>query len=432
MTDKEKTMHFNILTIFPEFFDSPLDCGLMGKARERGIFSTTLINPRDFAQDRHKSVDDRPYGGGPGMVMSLEPLLRAVDSIPDPGRVVLLTPRGRLFTQEKAQELAREQTVTVVCGRYEGIDARFGGLSGAESLSVGDFVLNGGESAALCLLESVTRLQAHYMGCAESTQEESFTSGLLEYPHYTRPYEYADLQVPGILVSGDHKRIASWRREQALAATRKWRPDLLERAHLTRADLQFLRQLPRTRLGRNLYVALVHWPVLNKQGEITAVSLTNLDIHDIARVCHSYGLGGYYLSTPLQDQQALADRLIKHWSTGEGQRANPDRTLAVQRVQIHNNVHEVAAQVREQAGADPWIVATSARDEGGVPCSAVRRRLEQQPVLLILGTGSGLAPQVMAAADEVLRPLRCFDTYNHLSVRSAAAIIIDRILGDVW
>jgi tRNA (guanine37-N1)-methyltransferase len=179
-------------------------------------------------------------------------------------------------------------------------------------------------------------------------------------------------------------------------------------------------------------VALVHWPVLNKQGEITAVSLTNLDIHDIARVCHTYGLGGYYLTTPLQDQQALAARLVKHWCTGQGQMANPDRTLAVQNVQIQNNVDEVAVQVRERTGTEPWIVATSARDEGGVPCSAVRRRLEQQPVLLILGTGSGLAPQVMAGANAVLRPIRCFDTYNHLSVRSAAAITIDRILGDVW
>ncbi|MFO7802103.1 MAG: tRNA (guanosine(37)-N1)-methyltransferase TrmD [Desulfovermiculus sp.] len=425
-------MHFHILTIFPEYFDSPLECGLMGKARERGVFSVSLVNPRDFASDRHRSVDDRPYGGGPGMVMSLQPLLRAVDSLSNPGRVVLLCPQGEPFTQAKAQDLAREESVTLVCGRYEGIDARFSRLVGAEHVSIGDFVLNGGESAAVCVLEAVTRLQSHYMGCSESTQEESFSSGLLEYPHYTRPPEYAGLSVPSVLLSGDHARIAAWRREQALSVTRRCRADLLQHAHLSRRDMEFLRTQPRVRPGRNLYVALVHWPVLNKQGEISAVSLTNLDIHDIARVCHTYGVGGYYLTTPLQDQQALAARLLDHWRIGEGQKANPDRASAIHKVAVCDDVEQVVAHVRERTGQEPWIVATSARDEGGVPCSAVRQRLTKQPVLLLLGTGSGLAAQVLETAQEILRPIRCFDTYNHLSVRSAAAIAVDRILGDVW
>ncbi|MDZ7762001.1 MAG: tRNA (guanosine(37)-N1)-methyltransferase TrmD [Desulfovermiculus sp.] len=424
-------MHFNILTIFPEFFDSPLECGLMGKAKERGIFTTSLINPRDFASDRHRSVDDRPYGGGPGMVMSLQPLLRAVHSIPHPGRIVLLSPQGHPFDQEMAKDLAHADILTLVCGRYEGIDARFVRLTGAEPVSIGDFVLNGGESAAICVLEAVTRLQSHYMGCAESTQEESFTSGLLEYPHYTRPQEYNTLQVPQILLSGDHARIAGWRREQSLLTTRKYRPDLLERAQLSPGDMDFLRTQPRTRLGRNLFVALLHWPVMNKQGEMTTVSLTNLDIHDIARVCHSYGLGGYYLTTPLQDQQALAARLVDHWRIGQGRKANPDRTSAVQGVKIATDLDEVVGQITEYTGSEPRIVATSARAEGAVPCSAVRKHLENRPVLLLLGTGSGLAPQILTRAQDILRPIRCFDTYNHLSVRSAAAIIVDRILGDV-
>ena len=425
-------MHFNILTIFPEFFDSPLGCGLMGKARERGIFSTSLINPRDFSDDRHRSVDDRPYGGGPGMVMSLQPLLRAVHSIPDPGRLVLLSPQGRPFNQEMAADLAGEDTLTLVCGRYEGIDARFVPLTGAEPVSIGDFVLNGGESAAICLVEAVTRLQGSYMGCAESTREESFSSGLLEYPHYTRPQEYDNLQVPPVLLSGDHARIARWRREQSLLRTCAYRPDLLEQTCLSSRDMDFLRTQTRTRLGRNLYVALIHWPVMNKQGEMTAVSLTNLDIHDIARVCHSYGLGGYFLSTPLQDQQALAARLVDHWRIGQGRRANPDRTSAVQGVRIASDLDEVVRQIEEQTGTVPRIVATSARAEGQVPCSAVRRHLENEPVVLLLGTGSGLAPQVLDRAQDILRPIRCFEAYNHLSVRSAAAITIDRILGDVW
>jgi tRNA (guanine37-N1)-methyltransferase len=425
-------MHFNILSIFPEFFDSVLQCGLMGKARDRGILSLSLFNPRDFATDRHKSVDDRPYGGGPGMVMALQPLLRTVDSIPDPGRLILLTPQGPPLTQEKAEELSREAVITLVCGRYEGVDARFAHLRNAESLCVGDFVLNGGESAALCVLEAVTRLQTHYMGCAKSTQEESFASSLLEYPHFTRPQEYAGLEVPAVLLSGDHAKIAKWRRQKSLSITRKCRPDLLANAELSSEDMRYLRAEPQTRLGRNLYVALVHWPVLNKAGEVTAVSLTNLDIHDIARVCHSYGLGGYCLTTPLRDQQALAARLLDYWRRGQGQHANPDRGAAVRDVHIFSDVSEVVAYVRNRTGAEPWIVGTSARDEGGVPCAALRRRLEKQPVLLLFGTGSGLAPQVLVQTQEILRPVRCFDTYNHLSVRSAAAITIDRILGDTW
>lgn len=404
----------------------------MGKARDRGIFTVSLLNPRDFAQDRHKSVDDRPYGGGPGMVMALHPLLRAVDSIADPGRLILLTPQGPPMTQQKAEELSQEAVITLVCGRYEGVDARFVSLTNAECLCVGDFVLNGGESAALCVLEAVTRLQAHYMGCAESTQEESFATGLLEYPHYTRPQEYAGLEVPPVLLSGDHARIAHWRRQRSLSITRRCRPDLLANAVLSPEDMQFLRTETQTRLGRNLYVALVHWPVLNKAGDVTAVSLTNLDIHDIARVCHTYGLGGYCLTTPLQDQQALAVRLLDYWRIGQGQQANPDRVAAVRDVQIFSDVSEVVDYVRNRAGAEPWIVGTSARDEGGVPCSTLRRRLQEQPVLLLFGTGSGLAPQVLSRTHEILRPVRCFDTYNHLSVRSAAAITIDRILGDIW
>ena len=425
-------MHFNILTLFPEFFASPFECGLLGKAGERGILQTALVNPRDFTLDRHRSVDDRPYGGGPGMVMSLPPLLRALESIPQPGRVVLLTPRGAPLTQDRARALAQEDVLTLICGRYEGIDARLNALIDVESLSIGDFVLNGGESAALCLMEAVSRLQENYMGCAQSTEEESFSSGLLEYPHYTRPQAYRGVSIPEILTSGDHARIAKWRREQALVSTLKERPDLLENARLRPADFQTLRRQTRSRRGRNLYLALVHWPVVNKQGQVTAVSLTNVDIHDIARVCRTYGLGGYYLITPLQDQQDLARRLLRHWTTGRGGWSNPDREAALHRVQLMASLQEAVDHVQDTSGVRPQVVATSAKDEGALSFGSLGRILESEAVLLLLGTGSGLAPQVLQEADSILRPIRYLDDYNHLSVRSAAAVAIDRIMGDVW
>jgi len=423
-------MHVNILTLFPEYFRSPLACGLMAKAMDNRVISLRLVNPRDFATDRHRSVDDKPYGGGPGMVMAVEPMLKALKSVDNPGRVLLLSPRGRPFDQPFAEELAREEDLTLICGRYEGVDARFEDLSRAEPVSVGDFVLGGGESGALCILEAVSRLLPQFMGSSESATEESFSDGLLEYPHYTRPEVYQGLCVPEVLLSGDHAAIHRWRREQALVETLKQRPDLLDRASLSRDDLIRLRTFKRKRLGPHLYVALLHSPVRNKKGQVTTVSLTNLDIHDIARVCCSYGLGGYYLVTPIEDQQRLARRLVDHWDRGAGGRSNPDRAKAVRTVRVTADLEEALEEIERIAGQRPYVLATSARDCGEMTPPAVARKLESVPVLVVFGTGSGLAESVLGSADGLLRPLRCLDEYNHLSVRSAVSITVDRILGD--
>jgi tRNA (guanine37-N1)-methyltransferase len=424
-------LSFQVLTLFPEYFADPLRCGLMGKALDNRLIEVSLTNPRDYALDRHRSVDDRPYGGGAGMVMSLEPLMRAMQSLPDPGKVIVLSPRGRLLDQAAAVRLAEEARLTIVCGRYEGIDARFLDLVDAEQVSIGDVVLGGGECAALCLMEAVSRLLPDFMGSEASLDEESFSSGLLEYPHYTRPPEYEGLKVPEVLLSGDHARIAAWRREQALRTTLETRPDLLDRVELASRDIRWLRSVNRSRQGRNLYLALLHSPVVNKQGQITSVSLTNLDIHDIARICCSYGLGGYFFVTPILDQQNLARRLLDHWQYGAGREANPDRVLAMDTVRIASDLSQCLSQIRDWTGREPCVLATSARVEGGLTPSRIRELLGDRPVLLLFGTGSGLAPQIFDQVDGTVRPLRFLDSYNHLSVRSAAAITVDRILGDM-
>lgn len=433
-------MRFTVVTLFPEFFDSPLSCGLMSRAREKGIVDFSFVNPRDFAEDKHRTVDDRPYGGGPGMVMLAEPLDKALAQVREknsPGRTLLLTPGGRPFDQALARDLAQEQTLTLVCGRYEGMDARLEELHDLEPVSLGDFVLNGGESAALNLIEAVARLRPGFMGHEESAGEESFSSGLLEYPHYTRPEEYKGLAVPEVLRSGDHGKVAAWRRQQSLLATLRRRPDLLEGADLDQKDLDFLHAnrdvVKKAGLGRNLYLALLHYPVLNKQGKRLAVSLTNLDVHDIARVSRSGGLGGYYLVTPLDDQRALAKRLLDHWVTGPGQDGNPDRAEALSLVRAVPDLEEAVEHVAERTGQKPRLAATSARlIKGAKPLSLPRLRgwLAESPVLLLLGTGSGLDPRVVRKADGCLRPLRYMSDYNHYSVRAAAAMIVDRILGD--
>ncbi|BDV00035.1 tRNA (guanine-N(1)-)-methyltransferase [Thermodesulfomicrobium sp. WS] len=422
-------MRFTLVTLFPEFFASPLSCGLLGRAVERGLVQVEFRNPRDYSQDKHRHVDDRPYGGGAGMVMTVDPVARALKDAPN-ARRILLAPKGRPLTQALARELAQEEELVVICGRYEGIDARLEALFPMEAVSVGDVVLNGGESAALCLLEAVSRLVPDFLGKEESAEEESFSAGLLEYPHYTRPEVYAGLQVPEILLSGDHARIRAWRREQSLRQTLALRPDLLDTAELDPADQRLLQGMSRPRLGRNLFVALVHYPVLDKTGRTIATSLTNLDLHDIARLSRTYGLGGYWVCTPVEDQQALARELLAHWRDGAGAAANPCRREALRLVDVVSSLEEAEAAVRVRTGQPPRIVVTSAR-EGTTTASVVRQWLSSMPVLLVLGTGHGLAPEVLQQAHACLRPVRFLETYNHLSVRSAAAIMVDRLVGDL-
>jgi len=423
-------MKINILTIFPQFFESPLSCGLVSKAREKGIIDFNLLDLRDFTFNRQRNVDDRPYGGGPGMVMGVDAPAGAFAHLGGGGRRIMLSPKGRRLDQALARELAQEEEITLLCGRYEGIDARLDDIYPVETVSVGDFVLNGGETGALCLIESVGRLLPGYMGHDGSADEESFSSGLLEYPHYTRPEEYEGLPVPEVLRSGDHGRIAKWRREQALTETLALRPDLLGEAPLADGDVAFLRSRTRWRPGKNLFLALVHYPIVNKKKKVVTTSLTNLDVHDIARVSRTYGLGGYFVCTPIEDQQVLAGQLLEYWLKGGGSETNPDRGEALNRVRVVRLLEDAVAAIRQATGMSPKVVATSAR-AGDMPASLARSWLQDQPVLLVMGTGYGLAPEVIAQADGLLRGIRFLDDYNHLSVRSATSILVDRLLGDV-
>ncbi len=423
-------MRFSILTIFPEFFDSFLSCGLMAKALEAGVVAVDRINPRDFATDRHHTVDDRPYGGGPGMVMGLPTLASALRSLPRPGRMLMLSPAGRPLTQSLAAELAGEEALTLLCGRYEGIDARIFDLFPITPVSVGDFVLSGGESAATCLIEAVSRLLPGFMGKDASAEEESFASGLLEYPHYTRPEVFEGLPVPPELLSGHHAAIAVWRRHRALEATLAARPDLFDATPLSPEDTAFLSSRPRTRPGRNMHLGLVHGPVMLKDGKVGTVSLTNLDVHDIARVSRTYGLGGFEVVTPLRDQLTLAGRIVEHWRAGPGARSNPDRAEALSLVRLHETLDAALAAVSAEHGRPAALVATSARGPATLSFAAAREMMAARPMLVVLGTGHGLAEDVLDRADGVLPAIRPFSDYNHLSVRAAAGILTDRLLGD--
>lgn len=228
-------MKIDIVTIFPRMFDSPFAEGMIRIAREKGLLEITVHDLRDYAGNRHRKVDDAPFGGGPGMVMTAEPILKAVEDIlararaaGSSARVILLTPQGRRFDHALAVELAREPGLVLVCGRYEGIDERVVELLKPLEISIGDFVLSGGEVPAMAVVDAVTRLIPGVLGDAASLVSESFTEGLLDYPHYTRPRVLRGLSVPEVLLSGNHAEIEKWRRAEALRRTRERRSDLLD------------------------------------------------------------------------------------------------------------------------------------------------------------------------------------------------------------
>lgn len=239
-------MQFDVFTIFPEVFPAYLEASILKRAAEAGLLKVGLHNIRDWAIDKHKMTDDQPFGGGGGMVMKPEPIFAAVEAIlgtPPICPVILLSPQGRTFTQKVAQELSSCEHLALLCGRYEGVDERVRTHLVTDQISIGDYVLTGGELPALALIDAVVRLLPGALGDPEGVYKDSHASGLLEYPHYTRPSEFRGWEVPEVLRSGDHARIERWRREQALRRTFEGRPDMLETAELTGEDQAFIEEL---------------------------------------------------------------------------------------------------------------------------------------------------------------------------------------------
>ena len=239
-------LQFDVFTLFPEVFGPYLDASIIQRARQNGLLEVHLHNIRDWTTDKHHVCDDLPYGGGGGMVMKPDPIFKAVEGVLGTSPacpVVLLTPQGRLFTQKVAEELAQHPHLALICGRYEGVDERVREHLVTDQISIGDYVLSGGELPALAVIDAVARLIPGVLGDPDGAWDDSHATGLLEYPHYTRPPEFRGWTVPEILLSGDHARIARWRREQALLRTWLRRPDMLDKADLSPKDRQFLASL---------------------------------------------------------------------------------------------------------------------------------------------------------------------------------------------
>ncbi|MEK6302958.1 MAG: tRNA (guanosine(37)-N1)-methyltransferase TrmD [Acidobacteriota bacterium] len=241
-------MRFEVITIFPEIFRGVFEFGIVRRAVESGLIDIRIHDLRDYTHDRHRQVDDRPFGGGAGMVMKPEPLFLAVEAVtavaPE-ARTVLLSPQGRLFDQQAAEEFAREASVVLICGRYEGVDERVVEHLISDEVSIGDYVLSGGEIPAMVVIDAVTRLIPGALGCGESAVRESFSTGLLDHPQYTRPPEYRGMRAPDVLLSGNHAEIEIWRRRKAIEKTLRSRPDLIDRRNLSDEERQAMESVLR-------------------------------------------------------------------------------------------------------------------------------------------------------------------------------------------
>lgn len=441
-------MRFTVVSIFPEMFGPFLDTGVLGRARGAGTIAVDFVNPRDFTTDRHRTVDDTPYGGGPGMVMKVEPVVAAIEAAAssdsegqggeDRPHRILLAPAGAPLRQGRVRELATLPHIILVCGRYEGVDERVSELAIDEELSIGDFVMTGGELGAMAIIDAVSRYVPGVLGEATSTDEESFSDNLIEYPQYTRPAQFRGLAVPEILQSGHHEHIRQWRRRQSLARTARRRPDLLAAHPFSDEDRRLwhalARELPEAEPARRTYVALVHHPVYDRNHQVVTAAVTNLDVHDIARSSAAYGLAGYYVVSPVSAQRDKIERILSVWRTDMSDVAGADARIdALAGVHTAPDIDSVVAAIAQAHGQVPLVVATSAHRTGETVGFAVLREqlhaAPARPCLLLLGTGWGLTREVLDRADRLLAPVSGRPIFNHLSVRSAAAAILDRLFG---
>ena len=420
-------LKFTVITIFPHMLDSALGHSILKKAQEKGLIEVEQVDLRAYTHDRHHVTDDSPYGGGQGMVMKPEPLAAAIEDARRKNaaaRVILLAPQGQVFNQSAAARLAKEKEIVLICGRYEGIDERVKSFVD-EELSIGDYTLSGGEPAANVVIDAVARLIPGVLGNENSPMEDSFSDGLLEYPQYTRPEDFRGMKVPEVLLSGDHEKIAQWRREQSVKLTRERRPDLLANSD---PKISEKAQAPRAAV----YVALVHYPVYDKNHQVVTTAVTNMDIHDISRSGRTYGVKGFYVVTPVKTLQKLALKIIDHWETGYGSEYNVTRKQALEITRIADSLGDAIIDIEQESGAKPAIVVTSARPmENRTSFAALRDMLNNKtrPFLIIFGTGWGLTETIISQSDYVLAAIEGDTDYNHLSVRSAAAIILDRLMG---
>ena len=427
-------MNLSILTLFPELYNVFFTTSIVGKAVDRGDLK---INIRNFcdAVDPKKRIDAPPFGPGSGMLIRpnvVSELIIEQENKIGPSFKIFFSPHGKKLSQDFLIELAprilEKGNLTLIASRYEGVDARVEDHYADEIISVGDFVLMGGDLPALTFLESFLRLCPGIVGNKESVINDSFTGPFVDYPHYTQPVVFEGETVPEVLRSGNHALIEKWRTNQAIRRTLKYHFNWLRGSKLKLEQINLVKKsIP------NHYVALIHHDVKLPNGSFGSSSVTSIDIHDIARSSATYGLEGFFITTPLFDQQKMVDTLLSFWRSEDGIEYNPHRHKALAKVDIVSYLNDAIQKIYEKEGIEPLVIATSAKQEGSSNYITYNDQGfiwgMNKPVLFILGTAGGLSEAILAQCDYILLPIEGFSDFNHLSVRSAAAIIFDRWLG---
>lgn len=441
-------MKYQIITLFPDLFTPFQTNTLISRACRDGLISIETQQLRDYAINTQGQVDDAPYGGGGGMVCRVESSVAAVEAAKknDPSaKVILFTPRGEPLTQDRARALVEERQksgsgLILFCSRYEGVDERFVQGWVDHEFSVGDAIYMGGEVPAMAFLEATARLVPGVLGNDESLEEESFELGGLEYPQYTRPAEFRGMKVPEVLLGGNHGEVAKWRKERSLLDTSIRRPDLLgDSIENSRVEEKSIKKQTKQGSGKAakvkrppLYLALMHHPVVDKQGEIITSSVTNLDVHDIARSVRTFDLDGYYVVHPSLALRKLIKKVCDHWATEAGLRYNSNRSEALKYIQTLPAFDDVLSDIQEKHGTLPQVIVTSAQAGERMSSFDDFRDLLPHidtPLLILFGTAWGLHSSIIDRAEYRLAPIYGPGEYNHLSVRSAVAIILDRLFG---
>ena len=415
-------MKITVITAFPELMRNYLASSVLGRGIAAGKLEAEVVDIRDFSEGSYRQIDDYCYGSG-GMMLMAEPLAKAVESVSGGAKpyVVYPSPQGVRLHQELVEDLARKEHLVIVCGHYEGVDERFTEKYVDMEISLGDFVLTGGEMPAMAIVDAVSRLIPGVVGSESSVEEDSFYSGMLDTPHYTRPAQWRGERVPEVLLNGDAKAIERWRRRQSVDRTLDRRPDIAGRAGI----------IPW--LSGGAYVMEVHYPVLDKRGEKSSTAITGMDLHDIARACRTYGIKKYLLVTPIAQQREMAKRIAGHWTSGWGADYNPGRREAFSTLKIFASVQKAIAWAEEKEKKPVFKIATTAKRHAGAQHWLTLKReilRRDHSPLFIFGTGWGLHDEVMDMADAVMTPIiGGKDGWNHLSVRSAVSITLDRFFG---
>ena len=428
-------MKFDIVTIFPDFFDSVFSFGVISRAVDNGALEINVHDLRSYSGDKHGKTDDTPYGGGSGMLMTPEPIGNAIGRIRKKGlrsAVILTTPKGEEFDDRKARELCGFEQLIILCGRYEGVDDRVSELYVDMKISTGKYINSGGEYACSLIVDAVSRYLPGVLGNTESLVSESLTNGLLEYPQYTKPRTYEGKKVPEVLLSGNHEEIRKWRRRESIKSTFTHNPACLDDARLSGEEDAFLKELKTANPPDfRVYAGLVHYPAYNSRLEVVSTAFKSIDAHDISRDATTYGVKKFYLINPVEEQRRLAGRLVDHWVEGEGRNFNETKSRAFGIISIMSTVEETIERVEKIEGVKPKIVVTDARfSDDMTGYRALREKIFEntEPFLILFGTGWGLTLETIKAADYVLKPINGYSEFNHLSVRSAAAIVLDRLL----